>query len=473
MNHFAVMGLVAGLGAALARAEEPFEGLRVVQLGPVGHPALRVDLVIVGEGYIAEDFRPQGKWEIDSARLVKNFFEKLPFKTLRNLFNVHLVEVHSQDRGAEDRPGVNLKRTAFNATYGVSGIDRLLVCQDEKAVVKAARNGPDVDMILVLVNDNRFGGSGGEHDDIPLSVCSTQATAFEIAIHELGHSFGGLADEYVDEPIADTYPLPREGDFPEPNVTLAKLVDTSTPERLRETLKWGHYLEEAGAAKKYGKGYYEGAYYRSKGVYRPAVACAMGSQGGTGGFCFVCNAELTRTIHRTAGRGPAGGVFPAEITRLGGKLRRPYFLYSQGLFNRALVDLDRLEGTGKLTEEERKGVIILRKGVEVSFEGERKRIQEARSAGDILRARERLDLLELSFRSTPFDARAAEIKKAITSEPGFKKELGAAKEFLVLEWGGKALPPTGPQRQAWRKRLQAFLRKFDGTQAAERGKKLP
>src|SRR4030095_4906956 len=128
------------------------------------------------------------------------------------------------------------------------------------------------------------------------------------------------------------------------------LVDTSTPERLAETLKWAHYLEEPGAAKKYGKGYHEGGYYRRKGVYRPSVGCAMGSQAGAGGFCFVCLAEMTRAIHRSSGRGPTGGIYPSEVQRQKGKLRRPYFLYTQGVFGKALAELDKVERSGKLSE---------------------------------------------------------------------------------------------------------------------------
>ncbi len=474
----AIMGVLTvgvGISSSIVRAEESrkLEGLRVVQVGPVGLPALRVDLVIVGDGYVADDFKPQGKWEIDSARLVKNFFEKMPFKALRSLFNVHLVEVHSQDRGADDRPGSDSKQTAFNSTYRFTGIERLLVCQDGDAVIKAARNAPDVDMILVLVNDTRFGGSGGRGSEIPLSTCSTQPTAYEIAIHELGHSFAGLADEYVDEAIADKYPIPTEGDFSEPNITRVSLVDTSTPDRTIETLKWGHFLEEPGAAKKYGKGFYEGGHYRKKGVFRPAVACIMGSDGGTGGFCFVCNTEMTRAIHQTAGRSPFGGVFPAEVARLkGNNLRKPYFSYTQGAFASALADLDRLEKSKKLTEEERKGADAVRRGVELTFEEERKKVRDARAEGEALGVKERLELLETSFRSTPLESQVADLKKTITSDPGFKKEVEASVELLNLEWGGKSLPASGPQRQTWAKRLLAFQRKFAGTRAAERAKKL-
>src|SRR5262249_45991007 len=159
-------------------------------------------------------------------------------------------------------------------------------------------------------------------------------------------------------------------------------------------------------------------FYRKHGVYRPAVACAMGSQGGTGGFCFVCNAEMIRAIHRSAGRGPAGGVFPPAAPRLKlkGNLRRPCFFYSQGLFGQALADLDKLEGSGRLTEEEKRGANTLRKSVEACFEKERRVIEASRAGGDVLGARERLDLLEVSFRSTPFEAKVRELKKAMTSE---------------------------------------------------------
>ena len=85
--------------AFAADGEYQLEGLRVTSVGKTGPTSMRVDLVVVGDGYIREDYRPGGKWEIDTARLVKNFFEKRPFKTHRTLFNVHLVEAFLENYG--------------------------------------------------------------------------------------------------------------------------------------------------------------------------------------------------------------------------------------------------------------------------------------------------------------------------------------------------------------------------------------
>ena len=89
----------------------------------------------------------------------------------------------------------------------------------------------------------------------------------------------------------------------------------------------------------------------------------MGSEGGTGAFWFVCLAEMTRLIHKTAGRGPAGGVHPQEVPRLKGRLRMAYYLYSQGVFARAAAQLEKLAGAGNLAVEEEHGISSLRAGI--------------------------------------------------------------------------------------------------------------
>src|SRR6185436_9244706 len=128
------------------------ERLNVKTIGEGGPAAMRVNMVILGDGYVVEDFGEGGKWEVDAERLVSDFFNQPPFKSLRSLFNVFLVEVISQECGADDSPQTDSKRTALNCTYGQRDLAHLLVCKDKGAALTAAANAPAVDILIVIVN---------------------------------------------------------------------------------------------------------------------------------------------------------------------------------------------------------------------------------------------------------------------------------------------------------------------------------
>lgn len=472
MNHLRLLLPFLTLASSLSVLEGKdtfeFDGLRVRQVGDLGPPSMRVDLVIVGEGYTEDDFRPGGEWTIDAARLIKNFFEKMPFKELRTLFNVHLVEVSSLDRGADETPEADRKRTAFDACYGNNGVARLLVCRDGDAVLRAARNAPDADLVVVLVNDSRDGGSGTDVDGVPVSVCSNHPAAYLTAIHELGHSFAGLGDEYVDEAIADRYPLPESGDFPEPNLTLAEFVDTTSRQRLIKTLKWGHYLEEPGATRKYSKGYYEGGYYRARGVYRPALSCIMGTQEGGGRFCFVCKDAMTRAIHRAAGRGPAGGVVPLPISRMNGPLRGPYYFYDAGLFGRVVAQLDKLDKRKGLAPDVLQNVRKLRAGIQKSYERSLERLEKLVERGEALAAMEHMALMEVSFRGTAFHDDVKSRARTITRDRAFKAELKARREYKKI----LSLVHARAPRELLEKKIAAFSERHKPTKTAKEARHL-
>ncbi len=108
-------------------------------------------------------------------------------------------------------------------------------------------------------------------------------------MHELGHSFADLDDEYVDTATASAYPLPKtKEDLRAPNVTLPGHFDDSSFSTLKKTVKWKHLLDLRGANKH--KWVHEGGYYRAKGVYRPWRICMMGDFGKP--FCPVSAGAL-------------------------------------------------------------------------------------------------------------------------------------------------------------------------------------
>ena len=229
-----------------------------------GDPANRVDLVVLGDGYTASEL---SKFASDAETSIQALFAQDPWREYQRYFNVHRVDVASPESGAdhpESTPPV-YKDTFFDATYNCAGIPRL-VCVDNTQVDEVlSRSLPpgSRDVVLVLVNDTVYGGSGGS-----ISVASMDGNSLEVVLHELGHSFGLLADEYggLDPPYCDATQEP-----PEVNVT-------------RETqpslIKWAPWILPSTPLPTPGTepgvpGLYEGAKYCSTGLFRPTYDSKM------------------------------------------------------------------------------------------------------------------------------------------------------------------------------------------------------
>src|SRR4051812_1606092 len=153
-----------------------------------------------------------------------------PYDELSPAINVFRVNVSSTDSGADDPVSTGgtgaTARTYFDATFGANGIRRLLVCNNTTALTVAAAQLPEFTVVLVVVNSTVYGGSGGS-----VGTYSLASGATEIAIHEMGHTAYGLADEYPyyaggSETGHDHHPSGEPG---EPNVTT---------NGNRATLKW-------------------------------------------------------------------------------------------------------------------------------------------------------------------------------------------------------------------------------------------
>lgn len=255
-------GLVLALllAAAGAASAEPVTVIR--NNGPAGN---RVNVVIMGDGYAAADM---GRYASDVDTVLATFFRDPPYADYVNYFNVLRVDVTSSVSGvSHPERGVSVP-SALGTYYNCNGIQRLICINQSAANAVLARSVPpdQRDLVFVLVNDSEYGGSGGQ-----IAVASTNIQSVELVLHETGHGFGLLADEYVDEQITcNTVQAPPEANVSrETNRSLIKWsawIDANTPIPTTSTTP--------GIV-----GLYQGAKYCAAGLYRPTFDSKMRSLG--------------------------------------------------------------------------------------------------------------------------------------------------------------------------------------------------
>lgn len=246
---------------ALASACLFAQGVSVISNN--GDPANRVDLVIVGDGYTAEEMP---KFASDAAQLYGMLVLEEPFQEYRRYFNVRRVDVVSAESGAshlETDPPV-VRNTALEATFGCGGIPRL-ICVNVRKLASAVSVLPKVqrDFVVVLVNDSTYGGSGGT-----AAVVSLNDDESEAVLHELGHSLGLLADEYFGGPPP---PCDDSSEPPEEN---------ATRENTRASIKWTRWIAAGTSVPTTTNtpgvpGLYVGARYCPTTLYRPTYESRM------------------------------------------------------------------------------------------------------------------------------------------------------------------------------------------------------
>lgn len=251
--------VLAGVASMLEGGLTPAASEPVTTIRNHGDPANRVDLVILGDGYTDGQ---RSKYVADAERVVVSLFAQEPLRTYQRYFNVHRIDVRSAQSGA-DHPGRAppvFRETALDATYDCAGIQRL-ICVDIGKVndILTASLPPDRrDLVLVLVNDPEYGGSGGA-----VAVASLHAEVVELVLHELGHVIGLLADEYggPPPPFCDASVEPPEAN--------------ATQETQRRRIKWAAWIDPATPIPTVGPtvvaqpGLYEGARYCDVGLFRP------------------------------------------------------------------------------------------------------------------------------------------------------------------------------------------------------------
>lgn len=286
MKLFSVLFSILVLLWSSARV---FSQATITQILSNGPTAKRINIVFLSEGYTASQL---GQFTNDAKTILNYILSTPPFDAYQNYFNSYAISVASTESGS-DHPSLGTYRnTYFNSTYDSYSLPRLLTIPpndldgnyadgEGKVDTLLQTLMPQHDLVSVVVNDAAYGGSGGER-----LITSMNSSSPEIAVHELGHTFAALGDEY-----SDAYPgwVPSEM----PNVTQQKnralikwtsWILGSTPVPTPDTAPYASVV-----------GLFEGAEYQTTGWYRPQHICKMRTLGFP--YCAICAEALVKSIY--------------------------------------------------------------------------------------------------------------------------------------------------------------------------------
>lgn len=245
-----------------------------------------IDIAIMAEGYTTAEMPVFYK---DAQVAVEQILLHEPFKTYKNRLNFVAVASSSAESGvSQPKQGVWVS-TAMNAHFDTFYSDRYLTTLHLKDVNNLL-SGIPYEHIIILANTDKYGG-GGIYNSYTLTAAHDKLFK-PVVVHEFGHSFGGLADEYFyDDQYTTMYPSDTEPW--EQNITT--LHDFSS--KWKDMLPKGTRIPGKADGKDiYTKiGVYEGGGYQSKGVYRAFQECRMKINEAPA-FCPVCQRALTRLI---------------------------------------------------------------------------------------------------------------------------------------------------------------------------------
>ncbi len=310
--------------------KQPPAPARPIPIRVSGPSPQKVDLLILGDGYTRADM---GKFEQTARRLAEHLFTVSPFRERAGDFNVWALAVPTQEAGVS-RPSTNIHHaSALNTRYDIFGSERYVLTTDNRALRDIAQHAP-YEFIEILVNNDTYGG-GGIYGQFSTAAANNDWANY-LFVHEFGHHFAGLADEYYTSPVA--YQSSGERMEPwEPNVTAlrdpanvkwkhhltpatplptpwpkaayethsreyqqvrAQLRKANRPESemnklFRDDLAWTNALF-AKAPHRHAVGAFEGANYEATGYYRSQQQCLMFDR--SDAFCHVCAEAIGQTI---------------------------------------------------------------------------------------------------------------------------------------------------------------------------------
>ena len=296
-----------------------------------GPPAVKVDILVLGDGYRKKDRR---LFHLDVRQLMERLFSTEPFRSRKNDFNVRAIDLPAAQAGvSRPRSGV-WRDSPLALSYNALDSERYMLTYANTAVRDIAAQAP-YDAIIMIANSDKYGG-GGIYNLYATSAAHNEQSAY-VVIHEFGHSFAGLGDEYYSSSVA-YLSFDAKGVEPwAPNITallnpeLLKwraYADKSTPlptpwdqaaydtlaneyQRRRVALRSAgapesdlealfkeqqERLDPLLAAEPYfGKvGAFEGAQYQGQGLYRPEANCIMFTRYSR--FCQVCSRTIEQRI---------------------------------------------------------------------------------------------------------------------------------------------------------------------------------
>ena len=309
---------------------------RVWPIFESGSPSSKVDLLVIGEGYTSDELP---KFHDDAARLVGALFSEEPFASRRSDFNVWGLDLPSPQSGVTRPRALEFRRTPLSAEYNIFDSERYLLTYDNRTLRDAASAAP-YEFLEILANEEQYGGGG---------IFNFQATAAAdtgfseyVFVHEFGHHFAGLADEYYTSDVAYETGAAFHPEPWEPNVTALHdpdalkwrdLVQDDTPlptpwdkrafeaestaaqverrdkrsqsapetemdqlftEQMERETVLLQSMEHAGRV-----GAFEGASYEATGLYRPEIDCVMFTRNPVG-FCRVCRRAINHVIDQYA-----------------------------------------------------------------------------------------------------------------------------------------------------------------------------
>jgi len=299
----------------------------VFENGPASE---KVDLLVIGEGYTEAELP---KFHKDVQRLVGKLFDTEPFKSRRKEFNVRAIDLPAAQSGVHRPRTGDDRRSLINAQYNIFDSERYVLTFDNRALRDVASAAP-YDFLEILVNEKQYGGGGIFNDQATAAVDT--GFAEYVFVHEFGHHFAGLGDEYYTSPVSyqtggETHPEPWE-----PNITAngahpkwfevcdkdvplptpwdkatfeshsreyqkerARLRAANVPEAEMDKLFRSEQVWETqflGSQKYAGKvGAFEGAEYEATGLFRPQADCIMFTRDEVG-FCRVCQRAINRIV---------------------------------------------------------------------------------------------------------------------------------------------------------------------------------
>lgn len=304
---------------------------RLTVLQEQGRPATQLDLLVLAEGYAADEGLA---FEADARRLSAVLLETEPFRSRRARISVRALHLPAPQSGLSDPRRGQWRASALGCSFNAFDSDRYVLTLREFALREAAAQAP-YDALILLCNARKYGG-GGIFNLWATCTADSSESAY-VFVHEFGHSFGGLADEYYSSQVAYEDFTPAGSEPWEPNVTAlldparlkwADLVEPGTP----LPTPWGKAEYDArdlelqarraeiaatgddaaaeahmrlvrdvtsallAAEPRAGRvGAFEGAAYEARGLYRPEVDCIMFTRNPRA-FCRVCERALDRVL---------------------------------------------------------------------------------------------------------------------------------------------------------------------------------